>query len=92
MACCVVLWEETNTVFYSKNLIPTVRLGGGSVMVWGGFAASRPGRLALLEGTRNSVLYQRILQENVRPSVCELNHEFCSVSDNSTGECQAFRL
>ncbi|MGH0123262.1 UNVERIFIED_CONTAM: hypothetical protein FKN15_021002 [Acipenser sinensis] len=33
-------------------------------MVWG--------RLAIIEGTMNSALYQRILQENVRPSVREL--------------------
>nr|XP_046191988.1 basement membrane-specific heparan sulfate proteoglycan core protein-like [Oncorhynchus gorbuscha] len=38
------------------------------------------------------VCEQRIIQENVRPSICELNHDFCSVSENSTGECQAFRL
>ena len=44
--------------------------GGGSVMVWGCFAASGPGLLALMEGTMISALYQRILQENVRPSLC----------------------
>ncbi|MGH0129911.1 UNVERIFIED_CONTAM: hypothetical protein FKN15_018765 [Acipenser sinensis] len=34
-------------------------------MVWGCFAASGPGRLVIIEGTMNSALYQRILQENV---------------------------
>ena len=58
--------------FHSKSLIPMVNHGGGSVMVWGCFAASRPGRLSLIEGTMNSALYQRILQQNVGPSVCEL--------------------
>jgi hypothetical protein len=42
------------------------------VLLGGYFAASGPGRLALIEGTMNSALYQRILQENVRPAVCEL--------------------
>jgi hypothetical protein len=41
-------------------------------MVWGGFAASGPGRLALIEGTMNSALYQIIVQEDVRTSLCEL--------------------
>ena len=41
-------------------------------MVWGCFAASGPGWLALIEGTMNCAVYQRNLQENVRPSVCEL--------------------
>ena len=46
--------------------------GDGSVMVCGCFAASGPGQLALIEGTMNSALYQIILLENVRPTVCEL--------------------
>ena len=66
------VWRKPNTAFHSKNLIPTVKHGGGSVMVWGCFAASGPGRLAIIEGTMNSALYQRILQENVRLSVREL--------------------
>ncbi len=41
-------------------------------MVWGCFAASGPGRLAIIDGTMNSALYQKILKENVRPSVCDL--------------------
>ncbi|KAF7667039.1 hypothetical protein LDENG_00082510 [Lucifuga dentata] len=36
-------------------------------MVWGYFAASGPGQLAM-----NSALYQKILRENVRSSVCDL--------------------
>ena len=64
--------RKPNIVFHSKNLIPTVKHGGGSVMVWVCFAALVPGRHTLIEGTMNSALYQRILQENVRPSVCEL--------------------
>ncbi|KAK3562781.1 hypothetical protein QTP86_008381 [Hemibagrus guttatus] len=55
-----------------KNIIPTVKYGGGSVMVWGCFAASGPGRLAVINGTMNSAVYQKILKENVRPSVCDL--------------------
>jgi hypothetical protein len=58
---------KPNTEFHSKYLIPTVKHGGGSVMVWGCFAESGSGRLGLTEGTMNSALYQRILQENIRP-------------------------
>ncbi len=41
-------------------------------MVWVCFAASGPGRLAIVDGTRNSALSQKILMENVRLSVCDL--------------------
>ena len=36
------VWWKPNTAFQQKNLIPTMKHGDGSVMVWGCFAASRP--------------------------------------------------
>ncbi|KAK3542023.1 hypothetical protein QTP86_010605 [Hemibagrus guttatus] len=66
------VWRKSNTAFQKKNIIPTVKYGGGSVMVWGCSAASGPGRLAVINGTMNSAVYQKILKENVRPSVCDL--------------------
>ncbi len=66
------IWRKTNTAFHKKNIIPTVKHGGGSVMVWGCFAASGPGHLAIIDGTMNSALYQKIMKENVQPSVCDL--------------------
>ncbi len=66
------IWCKTNTAFHKKNIIPTVKRGGGIVMVWGCFAASGPGRLVIIDGTMNSALYQKILKENVRPSVSDL--------------------
>ncbi len=41
-------------------------------MVWGYFAVSWPGRFAIIDGTMNSALYQKILKENVWLSVCDL--------------------
>ncbi|KAK3552485.1 hypothetical protein QTP86_012155 [Hemibagrus guttatus] len=64
--------RKSNTAFQKKNIIPTVKYGGGSVMVWGCFAASGPGRLAVINGTMNSAVYQKILKENVQTSVCDL--------------------
>lgn len=43
------------TAFQNKN-IPAVRHGGGSVLVWGCFAVSGPGRLAMINETMNSAL------------------------------------
>ncbi len=42
------------------------------MVVWGSFEASGPGRIAITDGTINSALYQKILKENVQPSVCDL--------------------
>uniref|UniRef100_A0A8C4SI19 Tc1-like transposase DDE domain-containing protein n=1 Tax=Erpetoichthys calabaricus TaxID=27687 RepID=A0A8C4SI19_ERPCA len=80
-----ILWsDETKIELFGVNArchvwrkpgtIPTLKHGGGSiiVMVWGCFAASGPGRLAVIDGTMNSTVYQKILKENVRPSVCQL--------------------
>ncbi len=66
------IWRKTNTAFHKKNIITTVKHGGGSVVVWGCFAASGPGGLAIIDGTMNSALYKKILKENVRLSVCDL--------------------
>ncbi len=60
------------TAFQKQNIILTVKYGGGSVMVWGCFAASGPGRLAVINGTINSAVYQKILKDNIRPSVHDL--------------------
>ncbi len=38
------------------------------VVVWS-FAAAGPGRLDIIDGTMNSELYQKILKDNVQPSV-----------------------
>ncbi len=66
------IWRKSNTAFQKKNIIPTVKYGDGSVMVWGCFAASGPGRLAAINGTMDSAVYQKILKDNVRPSVRDL--------------------
>uniref|UniRef100_A0A8C2L0A5 Transposase n=1 Tax=Cyprinus carpio TaxID=7962 RepID=A0A8C2L0A5_CYPCA len=92
------VWRKSNTAFQKKNILLTVKYGGGSVMVWGCFAASGPGRLAVINGTMNSAVYQKILKENVRPSVCDLKLKRTWVlqQDNdpkhtskSTSECQS---
>lgn len=43
----VIIWCKANTAFYNKNVIPAVKQGGGSVIVWGWFASSGPVQLAI---------------------------------------------
>ena len=63
--------HEPNTAFHSQDITPTVKHDGG-VMLWGCFAASGLGLLAIIEGTRNSVPYLIFFKEKVQSSVCEL--------------------
>ncbi len=63
-----LLCLETRT-FQLKNLIPSLKHGGGSIMAWACFAASWPGQPAIIDGTMNSELYQQIIKKNVRTSV-----------------------
>ncbi|KAI4871266.1 hypothetical protein NFI96_019792 [Prochilodus magdalenae] len=53
-------------------------------MVWGCFAASRPGRLAVINGTMNSAVYQKILKRNVQPSDLKLKRIWVLQQDNDS--------
>ncbi len=50
--------RKEHTAFQLKNLIPSVKHGGGRIMAWPCFAASWPGQSAIIDGTMNSELYQ----------------------------------
>lgn len=45
-------------------MVPTVKHGGGSVMVWGCFSSSGVGDLTRVSGKMNKEAYKKILEEN----------------------------
>ncbi len=49
--------RKEHTAFQHKNLIPSVKHGGASIMAWACSAASWPGQPAIIDGTMNSELY-----------------------------------
>ena len=51
-----------------NNLLPTVKFGGGSVMLWGCVASTGTGNLVKVEGRMDSTQYQQILGNNVQDS------------------------
>ena len=63
------VWQKPNAAFQEKNLRPTVKHGGGSIMLWGCFAAAGTGRIFRIDGIMNSAVYQQILADNLQPSV-----------------------
>ena len=69
-----------------QTLIPTVKYDGGSIRVWGCFAASGPAQLAIIDRKLNSQVYQGILRENVRLSdrQFKLNRSWMMQQDNDS--------
>ena len=78
------VWRKKSTAHQHQNLIPTVKFGEGSIMVWACFAASGPGQLDIINGKMNSQVYSYILQENIRLSVLQLklNRSWVMQQDN----------
>ncbi len=50
-------------------MVPTVKHGGGSVLMWGCMIAAGVGELHLIDGIMNSQMYCSILKEKMLPSL-----------------------
>ncbi len=49
-------------------MVPTVKHGGGSVLMWGCMSAAGVGELHFIDGIMNSQMYCSILKEKMLPS------------------------
>ena len=63
------VWSKRNVEYNPKNTIPTVKHGGGNLMLWGCFSAKGTGRLHRIEGRMNGAMHREILADNLLPSV-----------------------
>ena len=63
------VWRKRNAKYNPKNTIPTVKHGGGNLMLWGCFSAKGTGQLHHIEGRMNGSMYWEILGDNFLPSV-----------------------
>ncbi len=62
------VWRRKNAELHPKKTIPTVKHGGGNIMLWGCFSAKGPGRLICVKERMNGAMYREILSENLLPS------------------------
>ncbi|GFY09625.1 transposable element Tcb1 transposase [Trichonephila clavipes] len=66
------VWRKPNTALDPKNLRPTVKHGGGSVIVWGCIASNGVGNFVFIDGIMDHKLYIDILNNNLKESVKKL--------------------
>ena len=80
----VMVWRTSKEEFDPKCTIPTVKHGGGSVMVWGCFTKMGMGKLCVLDRTLDRIYYRQILEENLLASVSKLGlgRNFTFMHDN----------
>ncbi|MBN3274862.1 TCB1 transposase, partial [Polyodon spathula] len=78
------VWRKPNLAHHPENTIPTVKHGSGSIMLWGCFSASRPGKLVKIEGKMDAAKYREILEENLLKSTrgLGLGRRFIFQQDN----------
>ncbi|KAL0158921.1 hypothetical protein M9458_046997, partial [Cirrhinus mrigala] len=78
-SCCV--WRRRNAAYDPKSTIPTVKHGGGNIMLWGCFSAKGTGQLHHIKGTMDGAMYCQILGENLLPSL-KMGHGWVFQYDN----------
>lgn len=66
------VWRTEGTAYDRKNTIPTVKHGGGSIMVWGCFTSHGTGALHLIDGKMDGAMYRQILEKSLIPSAKQL--------------------
>ncbi|KAI3361862.1 hypothetical protein L3Q82_001982 [Scortum barcoo] len=78
------VWRRKNAELHPKNTKPTVKHGGGNIMLWGCFSAKGPGRLIRVMERMNGAIYREILSENLLPSAraLKMKHGWVFQHDN----------
>jgi transposase len=77
------VWREPGLGLDEQYLTPTVKFGGGSLMVWGCFSYNGVGKLHFIDGIMDAAEYCSILSDNLFASVKKLKmNSFIFQQDN----------
>ncbi len=76
------VWRQPGEDYKDKCVLPTVKHGGGSVMVWGCMSAAGTGELQFIEGIMNANIYCDILKQSMIPSLRRLGRMAVFQHDN----------
>ncbi len=66
------VWRRPGEEYQENCALPTVKHGGGSIMVWGCMSAAGTGELRFIEGNMDSNMYCDILKQKMMPSLQKL--------------------
>ena len=69
-----VFGEKNGTAFKKHNTIPTIKFGGGFIMIWGCFSSKGTGELQVIHDRINGSMYREILEKNLQKSATSLGH------------------
>lgn len=62
------VWRKPNMDNELTNTLPTVKHGGGHVMLWGCMSSQGVGTIHFIDGTMDKFVYNNILKQNVKQS------------------------
>ena len=62
------VWRRKGEAYKPKNTVPTVKHGGGNIILWGCFSSRGTGNLVKVQGIMKKEDYIKILEKNMKES------------------------
>ncbi|GFV93159.1 transposable element Tcb2 transposase [Trichonephila clavipes] len=78
------IWRKNKTVLEPKNVLPTLKYGGGNVMLWRCVANNGAANLAFIDNKMNALAYIDVLRHNLLDSAKKLSTRRTLLYSNKT--------